>query len=82
LSEIEKSALKELLAEREKARGKFKKMLTDAKANGIFEETFKIVQNKRAGCQARFSLYLDESKKEEFEAHCKKMGEGLKAKFQ
>ena len=82
LSEIEKTALKELLAERKKARGKFKKMLTDAKANGTFEETFKIVQNKRAGCQARFSLYLDESKKEEFEAHCKKLGEGLKAKFQ
>lgn len=82
LSKIERTALKELIAEREKARGKFKKMLTDAKANGTFEETFKIVQNKRAGCQARFSLYLDETKKEEFEAHCKKMGEGLKAKFQ
>jgi hypothetical protein len=50
-------------------------MLTDAKAkaNGNFEEVFKIVQNKRAGCQARFSLYLDQSKKSEFEAHCKKM---------
>ncbi|MDQ7023715.1 MAG: hypothetical protein Q9M97_09585 [Candidatus Gracilibacteria bacterium] len=82
LTEMQKEALLGLLEERKKAQGKFKKMLSEAKANGNFDEVFEIVQNKRAGCQARFTLYLDETKKEEFEAHCKKMGESLKAKFQ
>jgi hypothetical protein len=81
LTEIEKQGLKDLLAERKESQKKFKKMLTESKENNTFEETFKIVQNKRAGCQARFELYLDKSKKDEFNQHCKKMGENLRESF-
>lgn len=82
LTEIEKQGLLDLIEERKASQKKFKKMLTEAKENNTFEETFKIVQNKRAGCQARFSLYLDESKKDAFNEHCKQLGEKLRKSFE
>lgn len=81
LTSVQKTALLELIGERKGAQKKFKKMLTEAKEKWNFDEVFEIVQNKRAGCQARFTLYLDSTKKEAFEAHCKKMGEKLKAMY-
>ena len=81
LTKMQKDALLELLEERKVAQAKFKKMLSEAKENWNFDEVFEIVQNKRAGCQSRFSLYLDETKKEEFNSHCKIMWENLKAMY-
>ena len=81
LSDLQKKALLWLIEERKLAMNKFNIMLTEAKENWNFEEVFEIVQNKRAGCKARFSLYLDETKLEAFEIHCKTMWENLKASF-
>lgn len=81
LTETQKQWLRDLLWERKVAQSKFKTMLTEAKENGNFEEVFEIVQNKRAWCKARFELYLDSSKSEAFDSHCKMLWEKLKASF-
>lgn len=81
LTDIQKEWLKDLLEERKTAQSKFKNMLFEAKENWNFEEVFEVVQNKRAGCKARFELYIDEIKKEEFDMHCKNLWEKLKSSF-
>ena len=81
LSDIQKEALVELLWERKAAWVKFKTMLDEAKEKGNLDETFEIIENKRTACQARFSLYLDENKKEDFADYCKKMWENLRSMY-
>jgi len=81
LTITQKQELNKILSDRKAAQENIKKMLTEAKMNWTLDETLKKVEEMRTNCKARFSPYLDESKVEAFNTHCKMLWEKLKASF-